>query len=188
MVKRGSISHLYQRPLSAVLFSDGSDVKLLAISGSLRRNSASTSLLQRIGVVVPSGTVVAHFDSIPSIPAFNPDEESGPAPAAVAQLQSALAEADGVLFSTPEYAHGVPGALKNALDWLVGSGHLYRKPVAVVQPSTRGEFARASLIETLKIMGAEFAGEFIVDPASETMMVQELLQSIVRVIARTEAQ
>jgi NAD(P)H-dependent FMN reductase len=152
--------------------------RLFAISGSLRRVSASSSLLRHFAEDAPPDASIVLFKSLALIPPFNPDEEGNPAPDAVAELRAAIAAADGVLFSTPEYAHGVPGVLKNALDWLVGSGELYEKPVAIVQPSARGAFARASLAETLKVMGAQLAGEFIVDPAPATASIAEILATL----------
>jgi NAD(P)H-dependent FMN reductase len=66
---------------------------------------------------------------------------------------------DGILFSTPENAHGIPGVLKNALDWVVSSGELYDKPVALFGASSRSTYAQASLAETLKVMAARMIGE-----------------------------
>lgn len=70
-----------------------------------------------------------------------------------------LQAADGVVFSTPEYAHGVPGALKNSLDWVVGSGELVGKPVVLFNASPRGTYAQASLTETLTVMSARLVPE-----------------------------
>jgi NAD(P)H-dependent FMN reductase len=136
-------------------------IQLLTICGSLRRESASGALLQKLADAAPLGVTVRLFDQLEAVPPFNPDRENEPVPAPVAALRSHVAGADAVIFSTPEYAHGVPGVLKNALDWLVGSGELYEKPVLIVHPTTRGEYARASLLETLKIMGTRAMPERI---------------------------
>lgn len=97
--------------------------------------------------------------SVGDVPPFNPDiERDGRAPAAVAILRSQIASADGVLVASPEYAHSLPGVLKNALDWIVGSGELYGKPVAVLCASPRpdgGVHGRAALEQTLRAQGAE---------------------------------
>lgn len=95
---------------------------LLAISGSLRASSGNTALLKAVQQAAGPGTHTEFFALLEAIPAFNPDREMETPPAAVAALRQSVAASDAVLFSTPEYAHGVPGALKNALDWLVGSG------------------------------------------------------------------
>jgi chromate reductase len=92
--------------------------------------------------------------STPTLPPFNPDLEGGPAPAPVARFRAALQECDAVLISSPEYAHGVPGVLKNALDWVVGSGEFVDKPVALINTSARATHAWASLAETLSVMSA----------------------------------
>ena len=93
-------------------------------------------------------------DGIGNLPHFNPELDKEPVPPAVADFRSKLNSSAGVVISTPEYAHGVPGALKNALDWLVASGELYEKPVALFSPSPYARFAHASLIETLTVMMA----------------------------------
>ena len=77
-----------------------------------------------------------------------------PAPHAVRELREQLARADAVIISSPEYAHGVPGSLKNALDWLVSGVEIYGKPVALLNPSPRSLFAHPQLAETLRTMGA----------------------------------
>ena len=94
-----------------------------------------------------------------TIPAFNPDLDVEPGLEPVERFRAHLREAEAVLFSTPEYAHGVPGSLKNALDWVVGSGELSGKPVALANASARGEYAQASLREILKTMDARVVVE-----------------------------
>jgi chromate reductase, NAD(P)H dehydrogenase (quinone) len=93
------------------------------------------------------------------LPAFNPDVDVEPAPPAVRALRTAIAEADGLIVSSPEYAHGVPGALKNALDWLVSGIEIYQKPVALLNPSPMSLFAHPQLAETLRIMSATVVDE-----------------------------
>jgi NAD(P)H-dependent FMN reductase len=96
------------------------------------------------------------------IPAFSPDRDVEPPPPPVVTWRAALATADGVVFSTPEYAHGIPGALKNALDWVVGSGELYNKPVALLNPSPESAFAHPQLAEVLRTMGARLSEDTVV--------------------------
>ena len=130
-------------------------MELLGISGSLQSRSANTALLNVARAVAADGVEVVLYDGLDAIPAFNPDREPGPA--AVEAFRDLVRSADGLLIATPEYAFGVPGALKNLLDWLVGSGELYGKPVVIVSaaPSAeRGVNARNDLERTLKGQGA----------------------------------
>lgn len=134
-------------------------VTLLAVSGSLRTSSSNTALLQAIGNMLPSFVHWQVYDSLESIPAFNPDKDGqgNSAAPAVAAFRAAIAAADAILICTPEYAFGIPGALKNALDWTVSSGSLNEKPVAAISASplpTGGNHALAALLLTLKALGA----------------------------------
>lgn len=88
------------------------------------------------------------------LPLFNPDVDVDPAPVPVRALRDRIAEAGALIVSSPEYAHGVPGAFKNALDWLVSGVEIYGKPVALLNPSPRSLFAHPQLAETLRTMGA----------------------------------
>jgi chromate reductase len=141
---------------------------ILAVSGSLRHASASTALLMAIVDDAAGRGTARLFGELHLIPPFNPDHDSEPAPPAVANWRAQLKSADAVVFSSPEYAHGVPGVLKNALDWVVGSGELYEKRVAIVQPSQRGEFAVRSLSETLSIMGTRLMPAVVIDIPCDT--------------------
>jgi chromate reductase len=133
---------------------------ILAISGSLRGASSNTELLKTVTRAMPTSAEMRLFEGLGNLPAFNPDIE--PAPESVSAFRTLIAAADAVAISTPEYAHGVPGVLKNALDWLVGSGELYRKPVVLLHRSDRGEYAQASLREILTIMGAEIVFDAVI--------------------------
>jgi chromate reductase len=130
-------------------------MKILAISGSLRAQSTNTTLLYAAKFIAPPHIDIVLYRELESIPPFNPDFDMEPWPDSVLRLRTALRESAAVVFSTPEYAHGVPGALKNALDWVVGSGELSGKPVALLNASARGEYAQASLREILKTMDAQ---------------------------------
>jgi NAD(P)H-dependent FMN reductase len=124
---------------------------ILAISGSLRAGSSNTALLQAAAMLAPADVTVELYAGLAGLPHFNPDLE-GSEPASVLALRAALRGADALLFSSPEYAHGVPGSLKNMLDWVVGSGELVGKPVALLQATPYGSFVRAALLETLTVM------------------------------------
>jgi NAD(P)H-dependent FMN reductase len=127
-------------------------MRILAVSGSLRAASSNTSLLHAAAALAPAGVAVELWGGLAEVPPFDPDRDVDPAPPAVAELRRRLTEADAVLVSSPEYAHGVPGSLKNALDWLVGSGELMGKPVGLLNASAASTFAHAQLTETLTVM------------------------------------
>ena len=132
---------------------------ILAISGSLRAASSNSQLLLALRALAPPDTPILIDSSLADLPHFNPDLDTHPPHPAVARFRAALREASAVIISSPEYAHGVPGTLKNALDWVVGSGEFVDKPVALITPSARGTYARASLTETLLTMSARLIPE-----------------------------
>jgi chromate reductase len=141
-------------------------IQLLAVCGSLRVPSSNRVLLQAAERVLGARARVAWFDGIADLPAFNPDCDAEPYPPAVLRWRGALDASGGVLLSSPEYAHGVPGALKNALDWVVGSNELYEKPIALLNPSPESRFAHPQLVEILRTMNA-----FVIDDASRTIAI-----------------
>jgi NAD(P)H-dependent FMN reductase len=130
-------------------------MRILAISGSVRRGSTNRKLLDRLAALAPASVTFDFFESLDALPHFNPDldEEGMVQPSAVQDLRSRVAVADAVVISSPEYAHGVPGSLKNALDWLVSAGELVSKPVVLLNAAPQGgEFAQRALAETLVTM------------------------------------
>jgi chromate reductase len=132
-------------------------VRILAIAGSLQAGSANAAVLRVARALAPPGVTVEIWDGLGAVPPFNPDDAGPPAPPPVEDLRARVAAADGVLLATPEYAHGMPGVLKNALDWLVGTGELYGKRVAVLTGSPRpdgGAHARRWTEQTLGAQGA----------------------------------
>lgn len=131
---------------------------LLAISGSLRAQSSNTRLLQAAAALAPSGMHFTFYEGLGSLPHFNPEFDTDTPHPAVAELRERLKQADGVIICTPEYAAGVPGSLKNALDWIVSSGEFKDKPVSVISASPNplgGDKAFASLLLTLNMMSAK---------------------------------
>jgi chromate reductase len=134
-------------------------MQILAISGSLRAASTNTILLEAAASLAPEEVTLRIYDGLGDLPHFNPDLDKEPPHAAVAEFRFQLRKSAGIIISTPEYAHGVPGVLKNALDWLVASGELYEKPVALFSASPRANYAQASLIETLNVMTARVVPE-----------------------------
>src|SRR6516225_1559549 len=133
-------------------------MQILAISGSLRAASTNTVLLNAAAVLAPENLKIIVYAGLADLPHFNPDLDND-APEAVKDFRSQLAKSAGVIISSPEYAHGVPGVLKNALDWLVASGELYEKPIALFSASPRATFAQASLTLTLNVMMARVVPE-----------------------------
>ena len=162
-------------------------MRILAVSGSLRASSGNTALLKAAQKAAPPDLEIALFTQLEAIPAFNPDREAETAPSAVAALRDSVREHDAVLISTPEYAHGIPGVLKNALDWLVGSGEFYEKPVAFLHTSPRGEIARAALKEVLVTMAAQFVFDGEAEPG-DTQALRAALAEIQSGAARANAQ
>lgn len=134
-------------------------MRILAISGSLRSGSSNTILLRAAVALAPETFEVSVYDGLATLPHFNPDLDNETVPSSVVDFRSQLQGSDGVLISSPEYAHGVPGVLKNALDWVVASGELYGKPVALLNASPRSVHAQASLKETLTVMMASLIPE-----------------------------
>jgi NAD(P)H-dependent FMN reductase len=133
-------------------------LRLLALSGSVRRDSTNTALLRAAAEAAPAGVEVVVYTGLGTLPIFNADHTEALPPAAAA-LRAALAACDGLLISSPEYIHGVPGGLKNALDWIVGWGEFAGKPVALWRASEYGEYARAALDEILVTMAAAVVPE-----------------------------
>jgi NAD(P)H-dependent FMN reductase len=139
---------------------------VLAVSGSLRAASSNTSLLRAAALLAPHDVTVTPYEALGTLPPFNPDlDDENQPPPAVAEWRALLRAADAVLISTPEYAHGVPGVLKNALDWVVGSGEFMGKPVGLVNAFPRSTHAQAALVETLSVMMAVLpAGALVAIP------------------------
>lgn len=141
-------------------------MQILAISGSLRAVSSNTAVLRAAAMLAPTGVNITIYSGLGDLPHFNPDIDVDPAPNSVASFREQLKQSNGVLISSPEYAHGVPGSMKNALDWLVGSGELVGKPVALINTSPRATIALASLTEILTVMSAR-----IIEKANITLPI-----------------
>jgi len=133
--------------------------QILALSGSLSAHSSNSALLRAAAALAPDDLDFVFYDEqLGKLPPFNPDldGEGAVPPPTVDEFRGLLRAADGVLLSCPEYGHGVPGALKNALDWIVSSGELEGKAVALIVASpSGGEWARAALTPTLEVIGAK---------------------------------
>lgn len=134
-------------------------MRILGISGSLRRDSLNSALLRAAAERLPAGAELVRFERLAEVPPFSEDAEAGPAPAAVRELREAIRAADAVLIATPEYNHSLPGQLKNALDWAsrpAGRSALDGKPAAAIGASKSmfgGVWAQAELRKVLAAMG-----------------------------------
>ncbi|SFL55272.1 NAD(P)H-dependent FMN reductase [Paenibacillus sp. 1_12] len=137
-------------------------IQILAISGSLREKSSNTALMKAIIGLSSADIQFTIYGGLGDLPHFNPDLDLDDGPSSVQGLRQQLKEAHGVLICTPEYGNGVPGVLKNALDWIVSSGEFMNKPTAVISASPTpmgGDKAHASLLLTLKMINAEIIEE-----------------------------
>jgi NAD(P)H-dependent FMN reductase len=140
--------------------------RILALSGSLRSSSSSTALLHAVAALAPEGVEVEVFDGLGDLPFFDPDLDLDPhdyrAPQAVLKLRDGIARAEGLIFCTPEYAFGMPGVLKNALDWVVSMGVIEGKPVVALAASpsnTGGDKAHQGLLWVLTALGTRILRE-----------------------------
>ncbi|HEU4657933.1 MAG TPA: NAD(P)H-dependent oxidoreductase [Capillimicrobium sp.] len=151
-------------------------MRILAISGSLRRDSHNTALLRAAAELLPPGVELEVYDRLKEIPPFDDDDRLAGRPAPVGDLWQAIEAADAVLISTPEYNHSVPGQLKNALDWMsrpLAESPLRNKPAAVVGAST-GMFgavwAQAEMRKVLTAIGARVIDEELPVPMADELL------------------
>ena len=142
------------------------NIQILTISGSLRAKSSNTAVLQAIEILAPAATDISFYSELRNLPHFNPDLDCEPLPSSIESLRQQVKSCDGMIISSPEYAHGVAGSLKNLLDWLVSSVEFPGKPVAVINTNPRATIALASLKEILTTMSAQ-----IIEPASITLAI-----------------
>src|ERR1700677_1056601 len=174
-------------------------MRLLAISGSLRRASTNTAALEALARLAPEGVKLLLFRDLAKLPPFNPDHDIDDKPQAepVETLRTLVDASDGLVIAAPEYAHGLPGALKNALDWLVASETFAGKPTALLNTSPRAFHAQASLREILSTMAARLIPEAFVsisltgkavtadDILADTVCTRRLTESLEALIAAT---
>jgi chromate reductase len=127
--------------------------KILAISGSTRKDSTNELLIKAIAEITGERFEILPYDRISTLPHFNPDlvDDAG---SEVKEFRALIRESDAILICTPEYAHGVPGTLKNAIDWTVGSSDFSGKIVMLITASSEGKFGHLSLLETLRVIEA----------------------------------
>ncbi len=127
---------------------------VLVICGSTRKESSNLNLIRAISELAKDNFLLQLYPDLTVIPHFNPDLDldGAQAPEAVTDFRKQLQTADGILICTPEYAMGVPGTLKNAIDWTVSSCEFSHKPTALITASSVGQKGHQSLLETLKII------------------------------------
>lgn len=147
--------HVYTRDMPA-------QFQLLLIPGSLRAGSSNVAALNTARALLPTGWSGTLYAGLGGLPHFNPDVEQADLPVQVIELRALLRAADAVLFSTPEYAGGLPGSFKNLLDWTVGEG-LYRKPVGWLNASPHDAGASASYAMLRSVLG--YVSAEVVDAA-----------------------
>ena len=133
-------------------------MRILAISGSLRALSFNTAALQAAVALAPAGLEIVVYTGLGDLPHFNPDLDTEEPPEIVKALRLEVGRSDGILIASPEYAHGVSGTFKNALDWLVSCVEFPNKPVALINTSQRAIHAQAHLREILTTMSARLIG------------------------------
>lgn len=175
-------------------------LRVLALSGSLRAASINSALLRAVAALAPVDVEVQVLDRLGGLPLFDPDLLESPPPA-VKSLYEAVAMADALVIASPEYAHGVTGTIKNALDWLVSFGPFVYKPVAVLNASPRAHHADDALRETLKTMsaiivqaaslsipllGAKLDTQGMIDTPAVAQAISRVLRELQRAVAELQ--
>jgi chromate reductase len=162
-------------------------MRILAICGSLQAKSGNLALLKTAAASMPPGVELLLFDALRELPHFNPDMEATGVPASVMQWRLALTASDGVLIASPEYGFSLPGVMKNAIDWVIGSGELEEKVVAitsVVAGPERGRRGLQALRDTLSAVRATIVGgEPIVKGPGFESRLAALVQALVEATA-----
>ncbi|MGE8282339.1 MAG: NADPH-dependent FMN reductase [Stenotrophomonas lactitubi] len=134
-------------------------MKILALSGSARRLSTNTALLRALEEIAPPDIALSTYAGLGGLPVFSPDLEDLPLPDSVVHFKRCMEACDGILISSPEYARGIPGGLKNAIDWLVSGDLVIAKPIALVHASHRGDDMLAALRLVLSTISSRFNEE-----------------------------
>ncbi len=134
-------------------------MKILAISGSGRRASTNTAMLNTVSEIASPEHTVTVFSEIASLPVFSPDAESRPLPRAVQKFADMIQESDSLIVSSPEYVRAIPGGLKNAIDWLVSRHEIIGKPIALMHASHRGDDGLAQLRLVLSTVSDQFKSQ-----------------------------
>lgn len=159
-------------------------MEVLAICGSLQAQSANRTLLDKAVRQAPGGVKIKIFEGLGELPHFNPDLDGPEVAAAVTHWRQQIAASDALLIACPEYGHSLPGVLKNAIDWLIGSGELEQKLVAITASTNiavRGRLGLRALRDALAAVSADLVGgEPVVRGPDEERELAELLQALAR--------
>lgn len=134
-------------------------MRILGISGSLRQVSHNRAALEAVATLAPADVEIVLYQSLGDLPLYNFDLDTQSPPVGVGELRRLVGLSDGLLIASPEYAHGIAGPMKNALDWLVGSAEFPEKPVALMNTSPRATHAQEQIREVLKTMSASIIEE-----------------------------
>lgn len=137
-------------------------MKLLALSGSARAASTNTAMLDCFCQLAPLDIELELFHGLADLPIFSPDREGENTPALASEFISAVRQADGIIVASPEYVRGIPGGLKNAIDWLVSGDEIIAKPIVLAHASHRGLDMLASLRLVLGTVSERFNAELFV--------------------------
>jgi NAD(P)H-dependent FMN reductase len=163
-------------------------MQLLALSGSLRAASTNTSLLRALALAARPPVTVTVWAGLASLPAYSPDLEGAATPTPVLDFARAVAEADGLVIACPEYVHALPGAFKNALDWLVSRPELTGKPIALLHASHRGEDVLADLRRVLATVSTAFRPDIFARFPQGKRSPDEVLAAMTEPVAAAELQ
>lgn len=134
-------------------------MQLLAISGSARKASTNTALLQEVAKLSPADTSIEVFAGVGDLPVFSPDREGTHTPPEILSFAAKISQADGLIISSPEYIHAIPGGLKNAIDWMVSRDEIIGKPIALIHATHGGEDVLQSLRLVLHTVSDRFDEE-----------------------------
>jgi NAD(P)H-dependent FMN reductase len=157
-------------------------MQLLAISGSLRVDSTNSALLRSLNRFAPKDARVDVYTELGTLPIFNPDLEGKNTPMVVERLAQQVSSADGLIISSPEYGHGIPGGLKNLLDWLTSRFEIVDKPILLLHASHRGDVALQALCEVLKTLSRNM----MPDVSIRVPLVSYSLEEVEETISRPE--
>ncbi len=151
-------------------------MRILAISGSLRAASSNSRLIAALALLAPADVEVVIYRGLGELPHFNPDLDDERLPPQAAELRRQIGLCDGLIICSPEYAHGVAGSMKNALDWLVPSIEFPETPVALINASPGSHFAQDHIRETLSVMTARIveAASIAIPMAGVTLSAEEI--------------
>lgn len=159
-------------------------MKILTISGSTRQNSTNSALLRRIKHLAPEGLIIDLFHGLEGLPIFSPDKEGPHTPKTVTEFITLVSECDGIIISSPEYVHAIPGGLKNAIDWLVSREAIIAKPIILVHASHRGDDMLASLRLVLSTVSSRFNSDLF----SKFPLMSKTSEEIDQLLNSTSAQ